>query len=272
MALTVNTNIASMSALNNLNQSNRNLSGTLERISSGLRINSAADDAAGLAVAENLDATTRSLGVAARNTNDGIGIIQTAESAANETSNILKRMRELAVQASSDTLGNDERAFIDQEVQALTQEIDRIAAVTDFNGVNLASGGTISVQVGVNNTANDSIDITLGDLRSASLGIGGIDMTTSAGAGSSLADIDDALEAVGTARSGYGATQNRLESTLRHLENYQVNLASAESQIRDADFAKEASEMAKYQTMQQAGIATLAQATSISQAAIQLIG
>ena len=180
MALTVNTNIASMSALTQLNQSNRALSGTLERISTGLRINSAADDAAGLAVAENLDAQSRSLSVAARNTNDGIAIIQTAESASSEVSNILKRMRELAVQSASDTLGDPERAYIQEEFLGLSAEIDRIAAGTEFNGVSLADGSapTISVQVGINNTVNDQIDITLGDLRAATMGVdvGSVDM------------------------------------------------------------------------------------------------
>ena len=275
MALTVNTKIASMSALTQLNQSNRALSGTLERISTGLRINSAADDAAGLAVAENLDAQSRSLSVAARNTNDGIAIIQTAESASSEVSNILKRMRELAVQSASDTLGDPERAYIQEEFLGLSAEIDRIAAVTEFNGVSLADGSapTISVQVGINNTVNDQIDITLGDLRAATMGVdvGSVDMSSAAGASAALTAIDGALDQVATTRSGFGAVQNRFESTLRHIENYQMNLASAESQIRDADFAKEAAELAKHQTMQQAGIASLAQATSITQAAVQLI-
>ena len=275
MALTVNTNITAMSATTKLNQSNRGLSATLGRISSGMRINSAADDAAGLGVAENLNAASRSVRVAQRNTNDGISLVQTAEGATSETGNILKRMRELAVQSASETLDDGERAYIQDEFVQLSEEVDRIANVTEFNGVSLTDGtnATIGVQVGINNTADDSIDITLGDITAATLGVdtASIDLSTSAGAGTALAAIDTALDTVNGYRSDYGATQNRLESSMRNLENYDQNLTAAESQIRDADFAKESAQMAKYQVMQQAGVAALGQAKSINMQAAQLI-
>ncbi len=276
MALTVNTNIAAMGATTNLNRSNSGLSATLGRISSGMRINSAADDAAGLGVAENLNAASRSVRVAQRNTNDGVSLVQTAEGATGEVGNILKRMRELSVQSASETLDNGERAYIQDEFVALSEEVDRIANVTEFNGVSLTDGtnATIGVQVGINNTADDSIDITLGDLSAATLGVdtASLDLSTSAGAGTALAAIDSALDTVNGYRSDYGAAQNRLESSLRNLENYDTSLTSAESQIRDADFAKESAEMAKYQVMQQAGVAALSQAKSINMQAAQLIG
>jgi len=275
MALTVNTNVSAMNATTRLNRSNRGLSSTLGRISSGLRINSAADDAAGLGVAENLSAASRSVRVAQRNTNDGISVVQTAEGATNEVSNILKRMRELSVQSASETLDDGERAYIQDEFVQLSEEVDRIASVTEFNGVALTDGtnATIAVQVGINNTANDSVDITLGDLSAATLGVdtGAIDLSSSTGAGTAIGAIDTALDTLNGYRSDLGATQNRLESSLSNLENYDQSLSAAESQIRDADFAKEASEMAKYQVMQQAGVAALAQAKSINMQAAQLI-
>ena len=275
MALTVNTNIAAMGATKNLNRSNNGLSSTLGRISSGMRINSAADDAAGLGVAENLSAASRSIKVAQRNTNDGISVVQTAEGATNEVANILKRMRELSVQSASETLDNGERAYIQDEFVQLSEEVDRISSVTEFNGVNLTDGtnATIAVQVGINNTANDQIDITLGDLSAATLGVDtvAVDLSTSTGASAGIAAVDTALDTLNGYRSDLGAVQNRLESSMNNLENYDQNLSSAESQIRDADFAQEAAEMAKYQVMQQAGVAALAQAKSINMQASQLI-
>ena len=275
MALTVNTNLASMNTVAKVNRTNMGLQKTLGRISSGLRINSAADDAAGLGVAENLDAASRSLRQAMRNTNDGISVVQTAEGAANEVANIIKRMRELAVQSASETLDNGERAYIQDEFVQLSDEVDRIANVTEFNGLKLSDGtlATVGVQVGINNTADDQIDITLGDLTSATLGVdtGTIDLSTSTGAFAALPGLDAALDSVNSYRSGFGAVQNRLESSLRNLENTDQNLTAAESQIRDADFAKEASEMAKYNVMQQAGVAALTQAKNINQSAAQLL-
>ena len=274
MGLTVNTNIASMNALNNLNGTQRSLSKTLGRVSSGLRVNSAADDAAGLGTAENLDAAQRSLRVASRNTSDGISVVQTAEGATEEVANVIKRMRELAVQSASETLATTERGYIVDEFDALSSEIDRIAAVTDFNGVQLTDGTStaLSVQVGIDGTANDQIDINLGDLQASSLNIDSVDLSSAGSAQSALATLDTALDDVNGYRSDFGAVQNRLESAMRNLETYTQNLAQAESNIRDADFAFEAAELSKFQIMQQAGVAVLGQANAISQGALRLIG
>ncbi len=276
MGLTVNTNMASMNALNNLSTTNRNLSGTLSRVASGLRITKAGDDAAGLAVAENLNNAQRSLQAAQRNTNDGISVIQTAEGATGEVGNILKRMRELAVQSSSETLADSERAYIQDEFSELSGEVDRIANVTEFNGTKLGDGSNASldVQVGINNTANDRIAITLGDLQSATLGVdtASIDLSTAAGAQTALATLDTAMDTVNSYRSDYGAAQNRLDSATRNLETYTQNLSGAESSIRDADFAFEAAEMSKFQIMQQAGVSVLGQANQMAQGAVRLIG
>jgi len=276
MALTVNTNMASMNALNNLNRTNRNLSSTLGRVSSGLRINNAGDDAAGLGVAENLQAAQRSLKAAQRNTNDGVSVIQVAEGATSEVANILKRMRELAVQSSSETLDNGERAYIQDEFVQLSGEVDRIANVTEFNGVALGnnSNPTLDVQVGINNTGNDRITITMGDLQSATLNVdtGSIDLSSAATAQTALTTLDASIDTVNGYRSDYGATSNRLQSAMRNLENYTQNLAGAESSIRDADFAFEAAEMSKFQIMQQAGVSVLGQANSMAQGAVRLIG
>jgi flagellin len=275
MALTVNTNMASMNALTNLDRTSRSLGGTFERISSGLRINKSADDAAGMAVAENLSAAFGSSRVAMRNTNDGISVIQTAEGAADEVVNIVKRMRELAVQSSSETLNNDERAYIQEEYESLTSEVDRIAQSTEFNGLALSNGGTtqLDVQVGINNTANDRITMDLGDMRGTVLGVDvlSIDMSTATGAQSAIDTLDTALDLVNGYRSDFGATQNRLDSAMSNLETYSQTLASAESQIRDADFAFETAEMAKQQIMQQAGISILSQANTVNQGVLSLL-
>jgi flagellin len=279
--------MASTNALNNLNRVNRRLSRTFERISSGLRIARAGDDAAGLAVAENLDAATRGLNMARRNVNDGLGVLQIAEGAANEVANNLKRMRELAVQSASETLASGERQYIQTEYKQLESEIQRIANITEFNGVGLSRGAStnaggalgftsLDVQVGIHNTSDDRIAITLGDLTVGASGLAltnnTVSLTTAASAQAALDRIDIALDSVNTYRSNFGALQNRLDSTLRNLEIYSENMRAAESQIRDADFAFEAAEMSKLQIMQQAGTAILGQANQINQGAVRLIG
>jgi flagellin len=276
MAIVVNSNTTSMNALGNLNKTNRGLTSTFARISSGLRINSAKDDSAGLAVAENLQSEYQSLKQAQRNTHDGISVIQTAEGATNEVGDILKRMRELAVQSSSETLANSERSYIQDEFSQLTQEVDRIAAVTEFNGISLGdnTNSKLNVQVGIQNTSNDRIAIDLGDLRGSTLQIdtGNVNLSNVASAQAALETIDTALDSVNTYRSDYGAVQNRLESALNNLETYTENIAASESRIRDADYAFETAEMSKYNIMQQAGMAILGQANGISQGALRLIG
>ena len=270
MALIINYNGAAHTAMNNVSKNQRNLSQSFSRISSGLRITSAADDAAGLAISENMDAE-RSLRQAHRNTNDGISVIQTAEGASGEVADMLKRMRELAVQSSSDTLGSTERGYVQEEFVALSDEINRVANVTEFNGIALTNGSLgvspISVQVGIDAVAaNSQIDITLGDLKAATLGVnhtggGALSLTSSAGAQAAITQLDKALVTVNGYRSKYGATQNRLESALNNNETYTENLAASSSRIRDADFAHETAELSKFQIMQQAGSRFLAKPT-----------
>lgn len=275
MSMVINTNSVSLNAQGNLNKTGRGLAKTFENISSGLRINNAADDAAGLAVAENLDAEQQSLRQAHRNTNDGISVIQTAEGATNEVGDMLKRMRELAVQSSSETLNNSERAYIQDEFTQLTAEVDRIAQVTEFNGIDLGDGSNaqINVQVGIHDSSDDRIAITMGDLRATSLGVdsGNMALGSSASAQAAITKLDDAIDTVNKHRSNYGAVQNRLESALNNLETYTENVATSESRIRDADFAHETAEMSKFQIMQQAGTAILGQANGLSQGALRLI-
>lgn len=275
MALTVNTNVAAISATNQLGRTTRSLSDSFARLSSGLRINKASDDAAGLGVAENLDMVSRSARVAARNANDGISVISTAEGATDEVSNIMKRMRELAVQSSSETLDDDERAYIQDEYEQLAGEVDRIASTSEFNGVSLSDGTTttLDVQVGVNGTANDRITITLGDLRGTVLGVdtGSLDMSSASGAQSAITALDSAMDTLNGYRSDFGAVENRIDSALNNLETYTANIEAAESRIRDADFAFETAELAKSQIMQQAGTSVLAQAKNMTAAAAQLI-
>ena len=274
MALTVRTNLSAMNAANSLSNTQNSLSNTLGRISSGMRINSAADDAAGLGVATQLTTQADSMEQAMRNANDGISIIQTAEGATSEVTNILNRMRELAVQSSSETLADTERVYINEEFDQLNQEIGRIAEVTEFNGVLLSNNSTtsIQVQVGIDNAASSQIQISLGDLRNTILGVGALDLSSSTGAQAAITAIDTAIDTVSSQRSTLGAVQNRLESSLSNSTDYLESLRSAESQIMDADFAKESTEMSKFQIMQQAGVASLAQAKNINQAVLSLLG
>ena len=273
MALTVRTNVASMMAAGALSRTSNSLTQSLGRVSSGLRINSAADDAAGLGVATNLETAVVSTRQAMRNTNDGISIVQTAEGAANEVTDILQRLRELAVQSSSETLSDDERAFISDEAGQLIGEIQRIAEVTEFNGIALSNTtSSLDVQVGTTSAATARITIDLGDLSiTTGLAIDGIDLATTAGAQAALDTIDTALASVNGFRSTLGAVQNRLESSLANSQTYVEALSSAQSQVLDLDFATETAELTKLQIMQQAGVASLAQAKTINQSVISLL-
>jgi flagellin len=275
MAMSVRTNVASLMAAGNLAQTNKNLGATLNRISSGLRVNSAADDAAGLGVATNLETDAKSVTQAMRNANDGISIIQTAESASNEVVDILQRMRELAVQSSSETLDDDERSYIDDEFDELSEEIARIANVTEFNGVELADGTTtqVAVQVGIQNATSSRITIDLGELTTSELGVGAatLDLGSVTGAQTAITEIDEALDTVNGYRSDLGSVQNRLDSAINSSQAYLEALSSAASSIQDADFAQETSEMTKMQIMQQAGVAALAQAKNMNQSVISLL-
>jgi flagellin len=246
----------------------------LERISSGLRINRAADDAAGLGVATALETAVISARQGIRNANDGISIVQTAESASNEVTDILQRMRELAVQSSSETLDNQERSYIEDEYDELRDEIARIANNTEFNGVQLADGTTtlLSVQVGIENNSASRVGIDLGDLTTTGLGLGtSVTLLNVTGAQSALDTLDTALDSINSYRSQLGSVQNRIESAINNAWSYAEALSAAESRIRDADYALETSEMTKQQIMQQAGIAALAQAKNMNQAVVSLL-
>ncbi len=278
MSLTVNTNLSAMTAANSLNSTQASLSNTLARVSSGLRVNKAADDAAGSAVAMNLSTQARSGRQAMRNANDGISVIQTAEAATTEVLNILDRMRELAVQSSSETLEDGERAYIDNEFHQLSDEIERIAQSTEFNDLKLAEGthSSLTVQVGVSSGTESEVSISLGDLQATQLGVdtgtSGVDLTGATAAQSAIDTIDTAIDSVNKIRSDYGAVQNRLDSAIRNMSTYVESLTAAASQIVDADYAHETAEMTRLQVMQQAGVAALAQAKGINQSVISLLG
>jgi flagellin len=275
MGITVHTNTAANSALTKLGQTSRQLSKAFSRISSGLRIVKAADDAAGMAVAENLKVAYSASRVAQRNVGDGISMVAVAEGASAEVTSILGRMRELAVQSASETLGDEERAYIQDEYLQIAAEVDRIANVTEFNGMKVADGSdtSVNVQVGISNTADDQVAITLGDLRATTLGVdsGALDLSTATGASAAIDFIDDAISTVSAYRSQLGAAENRMNSALNNLEIFGENTKAAESQIRDADFGEETANLAKWQIMQQAGVAVLAQAKGVGQSVTQLL-
>jgi len=277
MALTVNTNMAALGAANTLNSTQGSLSQTLARVSSGLRVTKAADDAAGSAVATNLNTRARSGEQAIRNANDGISVIQTAEAATKEVVTILDRMRELAVQSSSETLDDGERAYIDNEYAELADEIERIAQATEFNDIALTDGTSTSltVQVGIDGTTASQIDISLGDLQATKLGVdtgaSGVDLSAASTSQDAISTIDTALDSVNKMRSDYGAVQNRLGSAINNMTAYTESLTAAASQIQDADYAYETAEMTRLQVMQQAGVAALGQARGINQSVLSLL-
>ncbi len=252
------------------------LSKNLERLSSGSRINQAGDDAAGLAISENLRAQVRGLKQAKRNAQDGVSLIQVSEGGLNEVTNILIRLRELAIQSASDTVGDRERSFTDREFQALKSEVDRISMSTNFNGTPLLNGraGIFEIQVGTgNNPLTDRIvydgqnaDVTLEALRMT-----GESVATKQGSQLSLAVIDDAIGQVSKVRSDLGAMQNRLQSTINNLAVNEENMTAANSRIRDADLAEEVSEMTKNNILMQAGISVLGQANQSAQSVLKLL-
>ncbi|MCM2321718.1 MAG: flagellin FliC [Oligoflexia bacterium] len=277
MGLRIATNTTALNAQRQMTNTRENLDRTLEKLASGSRINHAGDDAAGLAISENLRASVRGIRQAKRNASDGMSLIQVSEGGLNEISNILVRLRELAIQAASDTIGDTERQFTDREFQSLKQEIDRIANVTAFNGTPLLNGkaGIFEIQVGIqNNPILDRVvyngersDATLDALK-----LGGESVATKQGSQLSLSVIDDALIRVNSIRADLGAMQNRLQSTVNNLSISDENLSAANSRIRDADFANEVSEMTKNNILMQAGISVLSQANSTNQATLKLLG
>jgi len=276
MGLRIATNVQSLAAQralgNNKNMQNR----SLEKLSSGSRINRAGDDAAGLAISEKLRASIRSIKQSTRNANDGISMVQVAEGAFNEISNMLVRMRELSIQAASDTVGNDERGYIDMEVQHLKSEIDRISKVTEFNGMKLINGetGDLEVQVGIkNNPEEDRLKFEGSKYTATLAGLGIEDITTldKESSQNNLASIDVAINSLNRTRSELGALQNRLFSTINNQNIYRENMEGANSRIRDTDMAEETSELVKSNILTQATIAVLGQANTNAQAALQLL-
>lgn len=276
MGLRVGTNVQSLHAQRSLSNSVRQQDSSLAKLSSGSRINNASDDAAGLAISENLKANIRGSRQATRNAGDGISMVQTAEGGMNEVSNILIRLRELSVQAASDTIGDQERKFTDLEFQQLTTEIDRIANTTTFNGKELLTGkgDNLEFQVGVNNNAEtDRVSFEPGaNLATAdSLGLSGLGISSKGDAQENLAKIDNAMSSVNGSRASLGALQNRLQSTINNLEVRIENLSAANSRIRDADVAVESSELSKANILTNAGTTVLAQANVSKQAAMKLL-
>jgi len=277
MGLRINTNVLSLAAQRSLGVNNSKQQQTLERLSSGSRINKAADDAAGLAISEKMKAQIRGLQQAERNVGDGISMIQTAEGGLNEVSNILTRLRELSMQAASDTVNDTERGFTNLEYQNLKAEIDRISQVTEFNGNKLLDGsrGSYDIQIGINNDSfQDRIQFNAEAIQSStgSLGVGEIDISSKEGAQESLAVLDNAIEMVSGKRAELGAKQNRLNSTMNNLEVFTENLSAANSRIRDTEFAEETAKNTKLNILNNAGAAVLAQANSQGAAALKLIG
>jgi flagellin len=277
MALRISTNVASLNAQRNLTGTQRMSEQSLARLSSGFRINQAADDAAGLAISENLKAQIRGMRQASRNSNDGISLVQVAEGGLNEVSNMLIRLRELAVQGSSDTIGDTERKFIDVEYQQLKSEVQRISEVTSFNGRDLLNGtaGVIDIQVGTHNDAfKDRISFNAGAANSSldALGLAAEQVATKEGSQMSLEAVDKALVSVNAIRANFGAMQNRLQSTIANLAVSDENLSAANSRIRDTDIAAESAELTRNNILTQAGVSVLGQANQASQLALKLLG
>jgi flagellin len=276
MGLRINTNTASLNAQRNLRSSKLGLDKSLERLSSGFRINRAGDDAAGLAISENLRAQIRGLKQAQRNAQDGVSLVQVAEGSLNEISSILIRLRELAVQAASDTIGPVERQFLNVEYDQLVSEVDRIADGTEFNGTLLLSGtgSILDFQVGTRNDPNIdrlSFDASKADANSAALGVNLTSVADKASAQNSLSAIDSAIVSVSAMRADFGAVQNRLQSTINNLAVSLENMAAANSRIRDVDIAEETAEMTMNNVLLNAGTSVLAQANQTSQVALGLL-
>ena len=273
MGLRVNTNIASLNAQRHMANVTNRIQGNYSRLASGLRIASAADDAAGLAISERMRSQIRSFSVAARNAQDGLSLAQTAEGALGEVSNILSRMRELAMQSSNGTLSNNDRATIDAEFEELKSEINRIATETEFNGTALLEGTNTAITVQVGIDAGETIQLAMVDVQTGATGlnIAGLDSALQANAVTALGAIDNALDTVNGARGTLGAGQNRLSSTLRSILNVRENLSAAESRIRDVDVASETADLTKNSIMQQAAVSVLQQANTQPQVALSLL-
>jgi flagellin len=277
MGFRINTNVASAQAQGSLSKVNKESQESFAKLSSGSRITKAADDAAGLAISEKLKAEIRSAQQANRNANDAVSMVQVAEGGLNEASNILVRMRELSVQSASDTVGDSERGMADLEYQQLKQEMDRISQVTEFNGTKLldGSGDKKEFQIGTGGDEfKDRISLDSASLNSSlgSMGVEGISVSSKEGARESLSSLDGAIEKVSGQRAMLGSLQNRLTSTSNNLQVYTENMSSANSRIRDVDYAEETAKQARNQILTAAGTSVLAQANVSGQNALKLIG
>jgi len=271
MGLRINTNVAAINASRILRASTLDLNKSLERLSSGLRINRAADDAAGLAIAEALRSQVRGTVVAQRNSQDGISLVQTAEGALTETTNALQRIRELAIQAANGTQSDSNRAALNAEVTQLLEQIDDIALDTEFNGIRVLSAAqTITLQAGAQ--TSQTLLIAVAGAKTNDLGVSTLQVSSYVGAVSAISTVDNALKSVSTLRSLFGAMQNRLEFTIRTLAIQEENSSASESVIRDADIAKETISFTRNQILVSAGTSVLAQANIIPQTALQLLG
>ena len=281
MAITVNTNLASLQAQINLNNSSTSLNQSLQRLSSGLRVNSAKDDAAGLAISQTLTSAIRGNNQAMKNANDGISVGQTAEGALGQIANNMQRIREIAVQASNGSVSNTNRSQLQNEVDQLTQEISRIVQTTEFNGTKLLSGGaTLTFQVGSSGSSDNQVSVSATDLTSGGTlhaynssltNTGTINVTTQGGASAVLSALDADISQISNVRSTFGAVQNRFDAVVANLQNYTANLTAANSRIMDVDFASETANLTKNQILQQAGGSILKQANSLPQAALTLL-
>lgn len=275
MTLFVNTNVSSLNAQRQLFTSGNNLDTAFQRLSSGFRINSAADDAAGLQITDRMTSQVQGLDQAVRNANDGISLAQVAEGALSETTTALQRIRTLAIQSQNGINSSSDRAALQKEVAALKTEISRIASATQFAGVEVLSGAfSAAFLVGAN--AGQTISVNLSSANGASygasgLGVGTADISTEAGASGALTAVDTAISSIGALRADLGAIQNRFQSTIRNLSNISENVASARSRIRDTDFATETAELSRWQIIQQASTTVLAQANQRPQAALSLL-
>src|SRR5690606_31452096 len=278
MTQVINTNVMSLNAQRNLSTNSASLATSIQRLSSGLRINSAKDDAAGLAISQRMTTQVRGMEQAARNANDGISLAQTAEGALQEISNNLQRIRELAVQAANGTNSSEDKQALQKEVQQLKDEILRVVDNTKFNGTQLlnnTSGTTISIQVGAHPEVEDKADISLSDIKTARSGLTAsgfsVESMTAGSGATQLDDLDDALQSVNEARADLGAIQNRFSSAIANLQVSSENMAASRSRIQDADYAKETAELTRNQILTQAGTAMLAQAKSVPQNVLSLL-
>jgi flagellin len=275
MGLRVNTNVTSINAQRNLSAVTDRLSGNYRKLSTGLRISTAADDAAGLAISERLRSQVRSLEQAKRNANDGISFVQTAEGALNEVSSILTRLRELAIQSSNGSVSSQDKETLDEEFQSLVNEVNRIGRSTEFNGIKLLDGSSSSVsfQIGFGTRAGiDTLAVTLSAALSTTLALQSLDIGSGGATTTAITNIDAAINTISSLRGSLGAVQNRLGSTINNLAIQVENLSAAESRIRDVDVAYETAQLTRNNILQSASISVLSQANSQPQAALQLLG